>query len=166
MKTNIVKIKLSIESKPDNVNSAIDVGDAIEKIFSSPQDKLIMSLDSLDVEIPLCYVFSDLLEDFLNIIRDVNSNTEGEGLYGFSQNKIFDCDWKVLWKDNFISIDIDWRYLSNDINIDQLPNQIRTNKIEFINQWKIIFKELLKYLNDIEFEYNDEYLELKKLIDS
>ncbi|MCX8534328.1 hypothetical protein [Chryseobacterium luquanense] len=147
------------------INEAVDVSDAINKSFEHNIDKVIIILDSIEIEMCLVYQFSDLFEDFLNILTDVIDNENGDGYYGFSQNDLFDADWNLSWDNDYLEIKIKWR-IFKDKDISSLPNQFHFSKKEYINSWKIFLNSLYHKLDldNLKLEYNDEKLIINEII--
>ena len=157
----MLEIKLQTNRHLNSIKSAIDVGDAFNKIYSYPTDLICINISNHLLELPLCHVFSELLEDFLVIIRDVQKNNEGMGLYGFSQNDFFDADWKLIWSRNgMLKIDFDWRYIKKQALSSKMPSTIELQKSDFLNQWKICLQNLMLDLNGVKLEYPEEFIEI------
>jgi len=158
-------IELKVISEKNIIASATDVADAMNKIFNYPSDVVAINISDHLVELPLCYVFSDLFEDFINMINDVISNVEGSGIYGFCQNDIFDSDWKLNWtKNGELKVEFEWRYMKGVELLTILPSSIKIRKKHFINEWKKILTEIKIELSKVRFECDEEYLEITNFV--
>lgn len=158
-------ILLKQKSNLKRINDAVDVSDAIDKSFEYDVDKVFILLDTVEIQMNLVYQFSDLLADFLQIITEIIDNQNGEGYFGFSQNDIFDADWKLNWTEDYLNIKVDWRALENE-DISLLSETFQFSKKQFINSWKDFFSELYSKLNlkNLKLEYSDEKIILEKII--
>lgn len=139
-------ISLKLESQVKKIDGAICTSDAIEKSFEYGLDKVLISLDSVEIRMNLVYEFSDLLDDFLGLLADIVGSQRDEGWYGFSQNEAFDADWDVRWNDDLLEIDVAWRALKG-MDVLALPAAFRFSKKAFIGSWKKFFSELSSKLD-------------------
>ena len=160
------EIELRIEpSKEKSIETAIDVGDALNEIFTYPVDSVILKISHQVIELPICHVFSELIEDFLTMISEVNATEYGSGIYGLSLGNLHDSDWHLEWsKDGELFIRFDWRSVKGIEDIRMLPKSIKTTKPQFIEQWKAIFREFKQHIDHVIFEHESEYLEITNLI--
>jgi hypothetical protein len=143
-------------------HKVLDLSVAIEKYFHYPDDKLTITIDTLLLDLPLRCCFSDLLDDFLLIIKDISETNKGSGLYGFSQNTSFDADWKIEWYDDSLFIDFIWRSIEGEILINQFPQNIKISKSKFLNSWENIFRFLFNIIDSSNIEDKEEYHFIKK----
>ncbi len=155
-------LSLNILSEEKLTYEVLDLSSAIEKLFDYPKDVIILRIDNLLLRLPLSYCFSDLLDDFINIISDVSEADTGFGIYGFSQNEEFDADWKLDWKDDLLRIKFIWRISKFDKL--ELPNEIIISKETFLNSWYNVFSEIFKLINKECLIDKTEYELLESLI--
>lgn len=142
----------------------LDLSMAIEKVFEHPKDKIVISVSEFLLELPLCYCFSDLLDDFLNLIKDISVNDKGYGVYGFSQNETFDADWILEWKDDFLDISFEWRRVNVDMSLESLPKKINLSRSYFLSSWKDFFDNLFNIIEESFLEDKTEYNLIKGLL--
>jgi len=160
-------LELELKTRPEynKIESAIDIPNVIEKVFNYKNDKLIITLNETFLYLPLPYVFSDLLDDFLLIINDLLNSEDGNGTYGFSQNNVFDADWILTWKQKKVDINIQWRIYPNNVK-QALSTTLSINKVEFLLSWRKIFTYLSEYIDfkHIFLDYDDENLIINRLL--
>lgn len=161
-------LELKLKTKPElKLEKAIDIPNAIERTFNYNQDRLIITINDIHLYLPLPYVFSDLLGDFLLIISDLLSLESGKGTYGFSQNDIFDADWILTWDKEKVIINIDSRVFQGHAH--EMPSEtLFVNKTEFLISWKNLFISLSKFIDfkQISLDYNDENLIINRLLNT
>jgi hypothetical protein len=163
-KINIMwSLDLKIETK-NKILSAMDISDALEKIFDYQTDKLIIKINNKELLLPLAYTFSDLLPDFLLIINDLLECKTGQGVYGFSQNDVFDADWDLKWDEKDLVIAVNWRRLNDDER--NLSTKLILTKDIFLKSWKNIFISLSKFIdfNKITLEFDEDNTIINKLL--
>jgi hypothetical protein len=157
----MLELKLKLEEQQNLIKSATDFSDAIDKTFNFPSDIIILQFETGNLEIPLCYNLSELIEDILHILSDLKDNEKGNGLYGFSQNDSFDADWELNWMKNDLEIIFHWRL--PDPNNSNLPNSIKVKKIDFIQMWVNALSKISTYFGKTHFDYTEEFEMIKRL---
>ncbi|MCL1791726.1 MAG: hypothetical protein FWG40_10360 [Peptococcaceae bacterium] len=133
-------LEMKLVSK-NKVNSAIDISHAIEIAFEYPEDILDITISKERLSLPMKYVFSDLLDDFLAIINDLLERKSGVGIYGFSQNNVFDADWHLDWDEKMLSIKVVWRTFKGK-EMEHTVTMILLEKQVFLESWRAIFSTL------------------------
>lgn len=162
----MMKINLNIGSGINIIHQAIDVSDALEKIFANRLHVVTIAIENSTIELPLCYNFSELLDDFLAILIDVKSNSSGAGLYGFRQNQSFDGDWELKWENDMLEINFEWRQVAGHASFENFPVNDKMSRSQFIEEWKTLFKQLMPYIKSLEFEYRDQLILMEKFVNN
>ena len=159
------KIELEIDFSKLAPNNYTDLSDALDKKFAYSKDRIYLIMDNSKIELPLAYGFSDLLETIIYLLENICHQTQGEGLYGFPQNDFFDCDWKIGWNVENLSIEFEWRSVKEGI-IEEFPKMITTTKREFLESWKTVFQKLFEVISRENLSDPWDYDKIQKLLDS
>jgi len=141
----------------NRILSATDISHAFEIAFEYPVDLLNITLNEKTLSMPLAYVFSDLLYDFLTIINDLLDHQSGSGVYGFSQNNVFDADWHLEWNEKILTIKVIWRMYQGK-EMHHSSTTIVLEKQVFLESWKTAFNYLSSIIDfkNIQLKYNDD----------
>ncbi len=158
------ELELKKSEKERDLLEAIDVSDAIDKLYTYPNDSVELSISEFKIRLPLVHVFSSLHEDFLNIVTDVYVQKEGTGIYGFSQNDIFDADWEMKWIKDEVGIVFQWRNVNSSYSNGTPAGNIQISKSKFIDQWRLLFEQIIQDLSGVQLEYDDELIQMKNVL--
>ncbi len=160
----MIEFQLRSAIKNEGFQDALDVSDAMDKLYNYPDDVIELIFSDFKLSLPIVHVFSSVFEDFLTIIKDVKTEKNGEGVYGFSQNDVFDADWKLKWNEEELEITFQWRHLTKERIIGTPKKSVIITRNEFIRQYKILFGQICQDLKGIRFEHDDELIEMKNII--
>lgn len=104
---------LVFDRPPGNpeVNSAADLGQAIDRIFRFPSDGISVIWRGEVVRVPYVYGVSDELETILEMLEALLADRGVSHWVAFSPNDPggLDADWRLSWEGDALAIDADWR---------------------------------------------------------
>ncbi|MFI3230939.1 MAG: hypothetical protein R3Y29_05265 [bacterium] len=132
------ELYFNINARVPNNNSVFDKDDtklseAIYTIFPLKTENAILFWGEEQIELSYKYDFSIMIEDILEMIFNLQTQTVGEWSVDWSSNTLT-TNWNLIWSEKNLEITAVWREEFNTTSYLKGNNIIKIDKYIFLNE--------------------------------
>lgn len=149
-----------------HVKSALDLGQALDRIFTSRDDGISITWYKGRIRIPYAYGVSDILDDVIHMLEALSAAQGSDYQVAFSPNDPggLDADLALTWKYDVLTIDAHWRTAANGLEEDlSEPRRLTMSKCAYAKSWIDALQFLCTAVSGVELELDDEVCTIRRL---